>query len=114
MPWDQLGKRGQEKSRKALISLGFTAFLGLPGKTNWWSRGEVNPTMDLQKILINHTLADFLVEGFAAPALHKLPPIDAWRLEYFMLTGVATNLTIRSANAAEMNLERAALTMLAI
>jgi len=77
-------------------------------------RGEVNPTMDLQKILINHTLADFLVEGFAAPALHKLPPIDAWRLEYFMLTGVATNLTIRSANAAEMNLERAALTMLAI
>ena len=43
MPWDQLGKRGQEKSRKALISLGFTAFLGLPGKTNWWSRGDLNP-----------------------------------------------------------------------
>lgn len=42
MPWDQLGKRGQEKSRKALISLGFTAFLGLPGKTNWWSRGNLN------------------------------------------------------------------------
>jgi len=28
--------------------------------------------------------------------------------------GVATNLTVRSANAAEMNTERAALTMLAI
>jgi hypothetical protein len=45
MPWDWVGKRGQEKSRKALISLGFTAFLGLPGKTKWWSRGDLNPKL---------------------------------------------------------------------
>jgi hypothetical protein len=44
--WDDLGLHGDikaKKSRKALISLGFTAFLGLPGKTNWWSRGDLNP-----------------------------------------------------------------------
>jgi hypothetical protein len=43
MFWDYLGKRGQQKSRKALISMGFTAFLGLPGKLVWWSRGDLNP-----------------------------------------------------------------------